>query len=61
VLPRLVAPESQWGEAWRGQTLLHADLCADNLLLTSDGVVVVDWPYAVTGAPWVDGLLAHAP
>jgi thiamine kinase-like enzyme len=56
-----VAPESQWGEAWRGQTLLHADLCADNLLLTSDGVVVVDWPYAVTGAPWVDGLLAHAP
>jgi aminoglycoside phosphotransferase (APT) family kinase protein len=57
VLPRLVALESQWGDAARGQTLLHADLRADNLLLTSDGVVVVDWPYAVTGAPWVDALL----
>jgi hypothetical protein len=57
VLPRLVALEAQWSDAARGQTLLHGDLRADNLLLTSDGVVAVDWPYAVTGAPWVDGLL----
>ncbi|MGW4527870.1 phosphotransferase [Amycolatopsis sp. NPDC004378] len=56
-LPRLVQLESGWASAARGDTLLHADLRADNLLLTADAVMVVDWPYAVTGAPWVDGLL----
>ena len=54
---RLVALESGWADAARGETLCHADLRADNLLLTADGVMVVDWPYAVTGAPWVDVLL----
>jgi aminoglycoside phosphotransferase (APT) family kinase protein len=54
---RLVELESGWASAARGATLLHADLRADNLLLTADGVMVVDWPYAVTGAPWVDVLL----
>jgi thiamine kinase-like enzyme len=49
--------ESVWGDAARGETLLHADLRADNLLITADGVMVVDWPYAVTGARWLDGLL----
>ncbi len=57
-LPRLVELESGWAGAAQGDTLLHADLRADNLLLTADGgVTVVDWPYAVAGAPWVDGLL----
>lgn len=56
-LARLVELESGWAEAARGDTLLHADLRADNLLLTDDAVMVVDWPYAITGAPWVDGLL----
>ena len=37
-----------------GSTLLHADIRADNLLLTDDGVVFVDWPHARVGAPWVD-------
>ncbi|WP_223840502.1 aminoglycoside phosphotransferase family protein [Saccharopolyspora pogona] len=50
--------ESGWDAAAAGKTLLHADLRADNLLITPDGeVVVVDWPYAVTGAAWVDALL----
>jgi hypothetical protein len=50
--------EAGWAAAAEGSSLLHADLRADNLLVTRSGqVMVVDWPYAVTGAPWVDGLL----
>ena len=57
-LQRLVALEAGWAAGARGETLLHADLRADNLLLTEDRrVMVVDWPYAVTGALWVDVLL----
>lgn len=57
-LADLVRLESGWAEGAQGGTLLHADLRADNLLLTAEGsVMVVDWPYAVAGAAWVDGLL----
>lgn len=56
-LPQLLELESGWTRAARGETLCHADLRADNLLLTANGVIVVDWPYAVTGTPWVDALL----
>lgn len=57
-LPELMKLESGWAAAAEGQTLLHADLRADNMLLTDDDqVMMVDWPYAVTGAPWVDALL----
>ena len=37
-----------------GETLLHLDLRADNMLLTADGVRFVDWPHARLGAAWVD-------
>lgn len=37
-----------------GDTLLHLDLRADNLLLTPDRVLVVDWPHARVGAAWLD-------
>ncbi len=33
---------------------------ADNLILTPDQAVLVDWPHARVGAPWVD-LLFFAP
>lgn len=56
-IDRLVALETGWADAARGTALLHADLRADNLLLTDNAVMVVDWPYAVVGAPWVDALL----
>jgi Ser/Thr protein kinase RdoA (MazF antagonist) len=57
-LAGLAGLESSWADAARGGTMLHADLRADNLLLTADGdVMVIDWPYAVTGAAWVDALL----
>lgn len=53
-LAELVALEANAGEAARGDTLLHFDLRADNLLLTADGVHVVDWPHAHVGAAFVD-------
>uniref|UniRef100_UPI003F491403 phosphotransferase family protein n=1 Tax=Amycolatopsis sp. CA-096443 TaxID=3239919 RepID=UPI003F491403 len=54
---RLAELESGWAAAAAGDTLCHADLRADNLLLTTDAVMVVDWPYAVVGARWIDALL----
>jgi aminoglycoside phosphotransferase (APT) family kinase protein len=37
-----------------GNTLLHFDVRADNILLTADRVWFVDWPLACVGAAWVD-------
>jgi len=59
-LDRLAGLEEAAPEAAAGETLLHLDLRADNLLLTPDRVVVVDWPHARVGVPWVD-LLFFAP
>ena len=43
--------------ASEGATLLHTDLRADNALLGADGRVwFVDWPWACTGAAFVDPL-----
>ncbi|MFG2967277.1 aminoglycoside phosphotransferase family protein [Streptomyces sp. NPDC048288] len=54
-LARLAEP---WPGAVGGDTLAHADLRADNMLLTGDGgVVFVDWPHAVRAAPWFDLLV----
>jgi hypothetical protein len=35
-------------------TLLHRDIRADNVLLTSQRVLFVDWPWATVGASWID-------
>jgi aminoglycoside phosphotransferase (APT) family kinase protein len=59
-LDALAKLEAQWEEASAGGTLLHADIRADNILLTDDRVVFVDWPHVCLGAPWVD-LLAFLP
>jgi aminoglycoside phosphotransferase (APT) family kinase protein len=41
-----------------GETLVHSDLRADNLLLGPDGsVTVVDWPWACRGPAWLDTVL----
>lgn len=41
----------------RGDSLVHYDTRADNLLIRPDGsVVVVDWPWAARGAGWFDAL-----
>ena len=53
-LDRLAELESRWTAAVAGTTLLHCDVRADNMLITENGVVFVDWPHACTGAPWFD-------
>ena len=50
----LAALEARAPELSAGDTLIHFDIRSDNLLLTPDRVVVVDWPYACIGAPWID-------
>lgn len=44
--------------ALAGDTLVHTDIRADNLLLSPEGTVtVVDWPWACRGPAWLDALL----
>lgn len=59
-LDKLVDLELHWATAAAGESLLHGDLRADNLLLEGDRVWVVDWPGACRGAPLFD-LVAFAP
>ena len=40
-----------------GDTLVHYDLRADNLLLAGDRVWFVDWPWAFRGAAWLDTVM----
>lgn len=56
-LPLLAELESEWQEAAAGDSLVHSDVRADNLLVRPDGtMVLVDWPHACTGADWLDKL-----
>ncbi|WP_235618440.1 aminoglycoside phosphotransferase family protein [Embleya scabrispora] len=54
---RIAAHEAHWPTAAEGTALVHGDLRADNILLTPDRVVFVDWPWAVRGASWIDVVL----
>ncbi len=58
-LAGLAGLEASWESAAAGDSLVHADIRADNLLLTPDRVFVVDWPWACLAQPWLDllGLL----
>ena len=54
-LALLAELEADWEDAAAGNTLLHADLRADNLLVDRNGKVwIVDWPWACRGAAFVD-------
>ena len=56
-LDGLAGLEAEAPAVAKGDTLLHLDLRADNLLLTPDDrVLVVDWPHARVGASWVDAV-----
>jgi aminoglycoside phosphotransferase (APT) family kinase protein len=56
-LADLAATEATWAARAAGTTLLHADLRADNLLVSGADVVVIDWPHACRGAAFVDVVL----
>jgi len=53
-LAELVALEATSPQAAAGTTLLHADIRADNILLTPSRVFFIDWPWASRGSAWVD-------
>ena len=54
-LDRLAELADRWPTALHGETLIHGDLRADNILLRlAGGVAFVDWPGALIGPPWVD-------
>ncbi len=53
-LATLVELEAEAPAAAVGNTLLHFDLRADNILLTPEQVWIVDWPHVRVGAAWVD-------
>jgi hypothetical protein len=53
-LSRLAQLESQAPGLCGGDTLLHFDTRADNILLAGERVYVVDWPWARLGPAWVD-------
>jgi hypothetical protein len=59
-LTQLAELESDWPDAIVGDTLLHCDVRADNMLVTDRGVVFVDWPHACVGTAEFD-LPAWAP
>jgi aminoglycoside phosphotransferase (APT) family kinase protein len=55
-LEALAILEAQAPNAVAGDTLLHFDVRADNILLDdrADRVWLVDWPHAAIGAAWLD-------
>jgi aminoglycoside phosphotransferase (APT) family kinase protein len=59
-LALLVAIEAGWADAASGEALVHSDIRADNILLTHNRVVFVDWPWACLAARWLD-LVAMLP
>lgn len=58
-LPALIsASEHGLAALSDGDTLAHCDIRADNILVRPDGrMVIVDWPWAATGPPWLDRVL----
>lgn len=59
-LDQLVELERTWPALAAGDTLVHADIRADNLLLTDRGPVIFDWPHACVGPAFAD-LVLFAP
>lgn len=53
-LRRLAALEDTWPGRVVADSLVHFDLRHDNVLVTADGAVVVDWGRACRGPAWVD-------
>jgi Ser/Thr protein kinase RdoA (MazF antagonist) len=57
-LDDLVAAADRGLASLTGDTLVHCDIRADNMLIRPDGsVVFVDWPWGCTGPDWLDTAL----
>ncbi|GIE88873.1 phosphotransferase [Actinoplanes regularis] len=53
----LFSPKARLGfehPAMDGDTLVHTDLGAANLIVTAHGLRIVDWAFATRAAPWVE-------
>lgn len=49
---------ARYTEVCAGDTLVHTDVRDDNLIVRSDGsVLLCDWNWPVVGADWIDSLL----
>lgn len=59
-LPMLAALSADWAKAAAGDRLGHGDARADNMVRVGGRLLLVDWPYAVAAAPWVE-LLCFLP
>ena len=56
-LDEAAALAARFAEVTTGTTVLHTDVRDDNLLLATDGrVLLCDWNWPVRGAAWIDSL-----
>ncbi len=56
-LDELRALAARSPQVMQGGALCHLDIRADNLLIDATGqVLIVDWPWAASGAPWIDSV-----
>jgi Phosphotransferase enzyme family len=53
-LDALAALETGWLAAAAGDTLIHGDINASNLLVNDAGVHLIDWAQPTRGAAWLD-------
>lgn len=53
-LDALAALETGWLAAAAGDTLIHGDINASNLLINHEGVYLIDWAQPTRGAAWLD-------
>lgn len=53
-LDALAELESDWLPAAAGDTLIHGDVNASNLLVTEEQVFLIDWAQPARGAAWLD-------
>jgi hypothetical protein len=53
-LDELAELEIHWPQASVGHTLLHIDIRSDNILLTENQAIFVDWAHAAIGCPPLD-------
>ncbi len=53
-MPELRELEERFRDALRGDTIVHEDLRADNILISDGEARLLDWPHARRGAAWID-------